>query len=701
LSKPPRGARSFLFLQGPASDFFDQVGRALLARGHRVHRVNLHLGDRLFWHLPATNFRGRRTDWRHCVAGILDRHCVTDLVLMGPDRPYHVVAAEEARARGIAVICTDLGYLRPDWITPEQDGVTSWSRLPHDSRAIAELAACFPPPDMALRFRTPFALLAVTDLAYNLGELVGRPLYPHYRRHAIFHPLAEYAGWISALVRRAATRGRTERERARLEGGRGAYFLFPLQLATDFQLRAHAPYPDQREAIRDVLASFAASGTAHSLVIVVHPLDNGLIAWRRVALRHAAELGLAGRVVVLEGGITGGLLRRASGVVTINSTVGLTALQEQVPVKVLGNAVFDIPGLTCQAALDAFWHVPQRSDPDLLRNFLRVVAGTTQVKGGYFQRGAKAAAIAEAARRLDEGLPTLPPRHQPARAAYPGREPARRGIVITGASRGIGLALARVYAGPDVAMCLLGRDRARLETAAEDCRRRGAIVEAVCVDVRDEPALRRALADFDARVPVHLVIANAGVSGGLGPDRSAEPADSARRIIEVNLLGAMATVDALVEPMRARGRGHIVLVSSISAMAPTADLPAYSASKAGLLAYGHSLRRWLRRTGVRVSVVCPGFVESAMSARHKGPRPMLMTADRAAAVIRRGIDAGRRVIAFPWLLALGVRALSLLPYGIADRILDGHAATIEPDDENGGIAATGPARETVAPAPRA
>src|SRR5208283_2893624 len=103
-------------------------------------------------------------------------------------------------------------------------------------------------------------------------------------------------GWISALVRRAATRGRTERERARLEGGRGAYFLFPLQLATDFQLRAHAPYPDQREAIRDVLASFAASGTAHSLVIVVHPLDNGLIAWRRVALRHAAELGLAGRV---------------------------------------------------------------------------------------------------------------------------------------------------------------------------------------------------------------------------------------------------------------------------------------------------------------------------------------------------------------------------------------------------------------------
>src|SRR6266852_6783176 len=120
--------RSVLFLQGPISSFFDRLGRALIARGHRVHRVNLHFGDQLFWRLPAAHFRGRFADWRGFVANMLDQHQITDLVLHGDRRPYHIVAAEEARARGIAVIVTDLGYVRPDWITLEYDGMTTYSR---------------------------------------------------------------------------------------------------------------------------------------------------------------------------------------------------------------------------------------------------------------------------------------------------------------------------------------------------------------------------------------------------------------------------------------------------------------------------------------------------------------------------------------------------------------------------------------------
>src|SRR5205807_6786439 len=253
--------RSFLFLQGPISTFFDRLGQALIARGHRVHRINLHLGDRLFWHLPAVDFRGRLEDWREFVAAELERHQVTDLVLHGDRRPYHIVAAEEARARGIAVIATDLGYVRPDWITLEYDGMTTYSRFPRDPDAIRRLAADLPEPDLPPRFQTPFWLIAVFDVAYNLGLVFGQLLYPHYRYHSIVHPFAEYAGWLWSRAKRLFTVRAAAAEKRRLAAMPGSYFLVPLQLSTDFQIRAHSPFRDVREAVREIVASFAASGS--------------------------------------------------------------------------------------------------------------------------------------------------------------------------------------------------------------------------------------------------------------------------------------------------------------------------------------------------------------------------------------------------------------------------------------------------------
>src|SRR5262249_5799987 len=159
----------FLFLQGPISNFSDRLGRALIARGHRVHRVNLHLGDRLFWRLPATNYRGRFADWRPFIAGVLEEHGGTDLVGPRDRRPYHVVAAEEARAREIRVLTTDLGYVRPDWVTLEYDGMTTFSRFPRDPAAIRVLAEEFPLPDLVPRFHSPFRLVAALDVIYNFG----------------------------------------------------------------------------------------------------------------------------------------------------------------------------------------------------------------------------------------------------------------------------------------------------------------------------------------------------------------------------------------------------------------------------------------------------------------------------------------------------------------------------------------------------
>src|ERR1051326_7687576 len=380
------GGRSFLLLQGPISSCFDRLGRALLARGHRVHRINFHFGDQLFWRLPATNFRGRFADWRAFVADFLEQHQITDLILHGDRRPYHIVAAEEARARGIAVFATDLGYVRPDWITLEQDGMTTYSRFPSDPTAIRALAAKLPEPEPGPHVQTPFWLIAVLDVAYNLALVFGRPLYPHYRYHSTCHPFAEYTGWLWSRPKKLLMARAVVAEKHRLQTIPGSYFLVPLQLSTDFQIRAHSPFSDLREAVREIIVSFARSGSERKLVFVVHPHDNGLIDWGRLVVRLARQFGVAGRVLALDGGTPPGLLRNCTGVVTVNSTVGVTALRQGIPVKALGNAVFNVAGLTCQSSLDEFWHDPQPPDRELLAAFLRALIGTTQVKGGYYER---------------------------------------------------------------------------------------------------------------------------------------------------------------------------------------------------------------------------------------------------------------------------------------------------------------------------
>ena len=261
--------------------------------------------------------------------------------------------------------------------------------------------------------------------------------------------------------------------------------------------------------------------------------------------------------------------------------------------------------------------------------------------------------------------------------------PAFRRIVLTGASGGIGAALADRLAAPGVSMLLTGRDGARLEAATAAPRARGAAIETARLDVTDREALSERLSAFDAAAPVDLVIANAGVSAGLAPGRRPEPPEAARRVIAVNLIGALNTVEPLLPALLDRRAGSIALMSSMAALRPHPDMPSYSASKAALRAYGEALRGWLGPSGVRVSVICPGFVTSPMSRRHRGPRPFEIDAGRAADRIARGLASGAPFVTFPWPLALLCWLDRRLPPRLADRIARaGFAAEIAPDAES-------------------
>ncbi len=239
-------------------------------------------------------------------------------------------------------------------------------------------------------------------------------------------------------------------------------------------------------------------------------------------------------------------------------------------------------------------------------------------------------------------------------------------ILITGASSGIGEALARAYARPGATLFLSGRDTARLETVAKSCRARGARAEAQVVDVADRAAMAAWVAAADAMAPLDLVVANAGISAGTG--LLGESADQARRIFAVNLDGVLNTVLPALPALRARRRGQIAIVSSLASFRGLAGAPAYAASKGAVRLWGEGLRGAVAADGVGVSVICPGFVTTRMTAENRFPMPMLMDSDRAAAVIVAGLARNRGRIAFP----LPMRALTwlfaALPDGLADAL---------------------------------
>ncbi len=233
-------------------------------------------------------------------------------------------------------------------------------------------------------------------------------------------------------------------------------------------------------------------------------------------------------------------------------------------------------------------------------------------------------------------------------------------IVITGASGGIGAALAQHYAAPGRVLGLTGRDQGRLEAVKKACEGKGAAVRVGVLDVTNREGMAEWLRAFDQEFPLDLLVANAGISAGPGPLVLEDP-QRVREVFGVNLYGVLNTVEPILPLMIARGRGHIALMSSLAGFRGFPGAPAYTASKAAVRVYGEGLVSPLRKQGVGVHVICPGFVESAMTECNPFPMPFLMSAEAAAQATVRGIERGKTRIAFPWPVVLAVRILACLP----------------------------------------
>ncbi len=237
-------------------------------------------------------------------------------------------------------------------------------------------------------------------------------------------------------------------------------------------------------------------------------------------------------------------------------------------------------------------------------------------------------------------------------------------IVITGASSGLGAALARAYARPGAQLHLLGRNEERLREIANLCMENEASVRTYAVDVAQCEAMAACLHAIDRESPVDLVIANAGISAGTGG--GTEDDDQVRSIFATNVDGVLNTIQPLIEPMTARKRGQIAIISSLAGIRALPSCPAYSASKAAVRYYGEALRGVLGKHGVRVNVVCPGYIDTPMTRVNDFPMPLMMSADKAASIIMRGLKKNRSRIAFPLALHAPLWLLSCFSPTVTD-----------------------------------
>ncbi|AVO39132.1 capsule biosynthesis protein [Pukyongiella litopenaei] len=381
--------RTFLFLQGPHGPFFHGLGTMLRAAGARVVRVGFNAGDRAFWfRAPGyVAFDRAPGDWPETLAGLLDRHRVTDIVLYGDTRAIHAEAVRQARDRGLAIHVFEEGYMRPFWVTYERGGSNGNSRLMgltiDDMRAalaLSDLEAPLPPAHWGdMRQHVFYGAL------YHWFVMFRNRAYPSFRGHRTLSVQAEFRLYLKRLLLMPAHAAERRIATRRVRRGGFPYHLALLQLEHDSSFQEHSPFATMTEFLEQVIAGFAAGAPRHHhLVIKAHPLEDGRTPVRTDTRRLAAAHGIADRTHYVRGGKLAQLLQDARSAVTVNSTAGQQVLWRGIPLRVFGAAVYDKPELVSMRPLAEFFAGATRPDSRAYKDYRRFLLETSQVPGGFY-----------------------------------------------------------------------------------------------------------------------------------------------------------------------------------------------------------------------------------------------------------------------------------------------------------------------------
>lgn len=379
--------KRILLLQGPVGPFFKRFAMDLEQAGAQVFKVNFNGGDCLFYPFRAFNFRGSMEDWPAYLETLFDQLDIDVLLLFGDCRPIHRLAHEVAHRRGLEIGVFEEGYIRPNHITLERFGVNGNSLVSRNP--IFYLNNPMPSIEPPLPVGNTFWVTALWAVLYYLAAGLLKPFFLHYRHH---RPLTWLEGlpWLRSIWRKGYYALKERGVSARLTGEfAGRFFLTPLQVHNDAQIHAHSGFDSIVQFIDEVMTSFASHAPRNTvLVIKHHPMDRGYYDYTKLIAMRAKLLGLEKRCFYIHDQHLPTLLRLARGVIVVNSTVGLSALFHGASVKVCGNAIYDIKGLTFNGPLTNFWRNAQYAKPDrhLFECFQNYLMRYTQLNGSFYKR---------------------------------------------------------------------------------------------------------------------------------------------------------------------------------------------------------------------------------------------------------------------------------------------------------------------------
>jgi capsular polysaccharide export protein len=382
--------KKVLLLQSPHGPFFQRVAHELCAAGAgAVYKINFNGGDFFYYSRDAIAFRGNLKEWPEFLTNYVRCQAIDCIMVFGDCRPIHIVAKKVASSLGLQFWVFEEGYVRPNFITLEQHGVNGYSQLPRHPKAYDVWADT----QLQNEINVPksFGVAAKCAMVYFTACALLWPLFWRYKHHRNLNIL-DGLYWVRSYWRKLRYAAKEANALVDLKPiGQRDFFLVILQVATDAQVAIHSSFESIEQFIVHTVNSFAQFVQTHPhrnevLLFKHHPMDRGYTDYTALIRQLIGQQNLLDRVRYIHDKHLPTLLANAQGVVTINSTVGLSALYHGTPTIALGNALYSMKGLTCQAPLSEFWKAPMHFKPDanLHAKFRNYITTHTQINGSFY-----------------------------------------------------------------------------------------------------------------------------------------------------------------------------------------------------------------------------------------------------------------------------------------------------------------------------